>query len=56
MVVTNTSKNSGKWGKGMRINNVKMVPSEVIKILSGMTKEQRGEVLNQILLNDNEDF
>ena len=33
-----------------------MIPSEVVKVLSGMTEEQRGEVLDQILLNDDEDF
>ena len=54
--VTNASKRSGRTNKGARVNNLKMVPSEVVKVLSGMTEEQRGEVLDQILLNDDEDF
>ena len=37
------------------VNAVKVMPNDVVKILEGLSKEQRGEVLDQILLRG-EDF
>jgi hypothetical protein len=41
--------------RSTRVNNVKMGSDEVIRALEGLTKEERGDVLDQILLKK-EDF
>ena len=50
-----TSTRSISSGRSTRVNNVKMGSDEVIRALEGLTKEERGDVLDQILLKG-EDF
>jgi len=52
---TVTTTRSSTSSKPTRINVTKMLPDEVVRALEGLTKEERGDVLDQILLKG-EDF
>lgn len=45
-----TSMRSVSSGRSTWVNNFKMGGSEVIHTLEGLTKEERGDILDQILL------
>ena len=46
---------SAKPAKHTRVNNAKMMPSDIVKALESLTEEERGNVLDRILLQG-EDF
>lgn len=46
---------SAKPAKRTRVNNAKMMPSDIVKALESLTEEERGDVLDKILLQG-EDF
>lgn len=52
---TITTSRSNASGRSTRINTTKMLPDEIVRALEGLTEEERGNVLDQILLRG-EDF
>ena len=46
---------STKPAKRTRVNNAKMMPSDIVKALESLTEEERGDVLDKILFQG-EDF
>ena len=53
--MTVVPKASQKSTKSPKINNVKMMPADIVKALGSLTEEERGDVLDKIL-QEGEDF